>query len=148
MNILIVEDQDEKYSDIKNFLENEFSPSVLDHARSIRSALKLLITNERYELVILDMSMPSFDPDTSSAVGESPKSFGGIEVLTQIKIRDIKTSVIVITQYSKFDEGSISLGDLNSKLSNDFENLYLGGVFYSSISREWKSELRNIIRRV
>lgn len=66
------------------------------------------------DLILLDMSMPSFDL-TDQFNSEDPESFAGIEIMSQMKLRDINVPVLVVTQYKSFEKGSVTLEDLIEK---------------------------------
>lgn len=147
MNILVVEDQEDKSDDIvlhlRDIVEERLSCTVRG---SLRSGLKELVDFMDYDLIILDMSMPNFDPSVDDPVGGTPESFAGREFLFQMNVRKIFIPVVVVTQYSIFSRGAITLDDINSELNKKYGEFYLGAVYYSSSSNQWKSELKNIIR--
>ncbi|MGO3700450.1 MULTISPECIES: response regulator [Halomonas] len=145
MNILIVEDQKEKSDDICSFLENFFSVFINIQVRSsLRSGLKSIIS-EKFDLVVLDMSMPNFDPSSEDPVGGTPDSFAGKEFLAQMDLRERFVPVVVVTQYATFSKGQVELEDLDAGLKNSYPNFYLGAVYYSSADEGWKNAMSEII---
>ncbi|MVB37166.1 response regulator, partial [Vibrio cholerae] len=65
MKVLIVEDQPEKKDNIENFLLDSFQSFRVNSSDSLRSALREVVLNQDYDLILLDMSMPAFDPSES-----------------------------------------------------------------------------------
>ena len=147
MNILIVEDQEEKSEKIKNFCMSKFQDiSRVDIQSSLRGGLREVLKNRDYSLIFLDMSMPNFEPSSDDPLGGSPESFAGLEFVAQLKLRSLFYPIIVITQYRTFEQGKISLDSIDSKLLSEYGEYYLGSVYYSSADRDWESPLNNIIK--
>ena len=86
--------------------------------------------------------MPNFGPEDLSGVDYSPESFAGKDLMEQMALRDITIPVIVVTQYSSFQEGSVSLSELSSTFSALFPDIYIGAVYYNAALDSWKDELR------
>lgn len=146
MKILIVEDQAEKSKDIERFSRECFSNiSTITVKQSLRSGLKEVILKKDYKLIFLDMSMPNFDPSPDDPLGGTPENFAGQEFLAQMKLRKIQTPVIIITQYQTFEEGQIDLNSIDNYLTNEYQDFYLGSVYYSSADKEWEGKLLDII---
>jgi len=147
MRILIVEDQQEKSDDIVSFL-NDNKPQDLEVSiqQSLRSGLLDLVKNQDYDLIILDMSMPNFDPSSNDPIGGTPESFAGKEFLSQMELREISTPVVVVTQYATFAKGQIALEELDALFKFSYPKFYLGAVYYSSAEDSWKEALKKIIK--
>lgn len=142
MKILLVEDQNEKASDVSEFLNQLYGIQCQVYIKeSLKSGLREVVKNRGYELIVLDMSMPSFDPSGDDPNGGKPESFAGISIMDQMKIREIHTPVIVVTQYSEFNDGKITLSILDNTLQKNYSDFYLGAVYYSSASTSWKTEM-------
>tara|TARA_B100000446_G_scaffold133059_1_gene125183 strand:+ start:363 stop:830 length:468 start_codon:yes stop_codon:yes gene_type:complete len=147
MNILIVEDEDNKRFSIEGFLSELFSDDVeFDFARSLRAGLlKASLGNDQFDLLLLDMSMPHFDPSVEAPSGAVPDSFAGEEMMSQMELRDICIPVIVVTQYTVFEKGSVTLPMLDCQYRERFGSFYRGIVYYSSVSDDWKNNLKKIM---
>lgn len=147
MKILIVEDQPEKAQDIINYLS--LIPSVnVDNIiieESLRSGLMRVVSGDTPDLVILDMSMPRFTSGANSKLGSEPVSFAGRELMKQLKIREIYIPTIVVTQYAVFEKDNVTLKDLDLEFKAEFNEFYIGSVYYSSASSDWKTELNKLI---
>jgi len=78
------------------------------------------IMSKDFDLLVLDMSIPTFDtPDPSGANRHRP--FGGKDILQELKRIQKKIPVVVMTQYSVFGEGrdNISLKELDRILQEE-----------------------------
>jgi CheY-like chemotaxis protein len=138
--ILLVDDDDYKIANIKSFLEEEKEYSI-----AIENALNpglRRIREENFDLILLDMSMPTF----KITERKNFNSFGGIDFLREMKRKKNCTPVIIVTQYEIFGEGmsrkTAETIDLECKES--FDN-YKGIVIYSSTKNTWKEKLMQII---
>lgn len=145
LNILIIEDQDEKAKDILNFLEGILSTRSFKVKKSFKSGLKEITLKKRYDLIILDMSMPTFDPSNEDPIGGKPESFAGKKILQHMHLRKIYTPCIVISQYSQFDDGIITLDDLNKSLIQSYPEILMGTVYYTSAALKWRSDLSELL---
>ena len=149
MKILIVEDQPVKRDQIKSFVIKEIDDVVeIVDKESLRGALKEISTCDDYDLILLDMSMPNFDPSEDVSLGGSPESFAGKELLEQMKLRDIVIPVIVITQYSSFEGGAVTLGSLSDEFSSKYKEVYRGSVYFDSAVESWKGQLLDLLRDI
>ncbi|WP_109808767.1 LytR/AlgR family response regulator transcription factor [Sphingosinithalassobacter portus] len=142
MNILLIEDEAPKRDNIRSLLEQMGLIALVSEARSVGSAIRALRTSS-FDLVILDMSLPTFD----IAVGESggrPQGFGGVEVLRYMDRFKLRSAVIVVTAYPAFSEGNleIDLKSLTDQLRDQHPTIFKGIVFYNSMFSEWREELR------
>lgn len=144
MKILIVEDQADKKDNIEQYLLDNFSDVSVNDCCSLRGALKEVVTNPTYDLILLDMSMPNFDP-SEAYYDDSPESYAGRELMEQMRLRGISIPVIVVTQYSSFEGGSVALDGLSEMFSDQFSDFYKGCIYYNSATENWKSELGKLI---
>ena len=148
MKVLLVEDDENKRAQIAGHLRNSPRVSSVDWAGSYSSALKYLISKS-YDIVVLDMTLPTFDvsPDDD---GGRPQALGGQELLKQMKRRAITTPVVVVTQFDRFGErrDALTLEQLDRQLSTDHANIYIGSVYYNATVEGWKDQLSSFINRV
>jgi CheY-like chemotaxis protein len=142
VSVLLVEDEAPKRKHIERFLAKwSLSVSVVV-ARSVNSALDAL-DDEKPDLLLLDMSLPTFDVGGLEAGGR-PQGFGGIEVLRHMTLADISCPTIVITGYEAFptEVGKpIELSQMRSDLEKEFPMLIRGVLHYNSTYEEWKTAL-------
>ncbi|RKG29809.1 response regulator [Acinetobacter tianfuensis] len=143
MNILLVEDEYPKRQNIQKFLENLPKDINIRFAQSVNSALDEL-EDEIPDLMILDMSLPTFDI-TDEDSGGRPQGFGGEEVLRVLLIQNIICRTIVITGYESFlkDDGmSLNIDKLRSTLKSEFNEYIIDVIHYNSTNDSWKTHLK------
>ena len=137
IKILIVEDQEEKRNEIEKFILSLDIEAEINNKISLRGALKEISNNQySYDLIILDMSLPSYDPSA------------GAEILSQMHLRHINIPTIVITQFSKFIGVNVEFKELDELFNARYNSFYKGSIFYNSIDNQWKKELSQIILSV
>ncbi len=147
MKILLVEDDEDKRDEII-MLINEKSNYDLAVVRSFQSALKA-IKEDSFVLILLDMTIPTFDITPTDNGGRS-QPFGGEMLLYEMVRRGINTKVIVVTQFDIFGKGEeeITLKDLDHRLRTKFKKNYLGSVQYGINYTGWKDILLNKIQNI
>lgn len=149
IKILIVEDQEEKRNEIEKFILSLNIKVEINNRTSLRGALKEISNNQNYyNLIILDMSLPSYDPSEDDVNGGEPESFAGAEILSQMHLRHINIPTIIITQFSKFIGVNVEFKDLDELFNSRYHDFYKGSIFYNSIDNKWKKELSQIISSV
>ena len=143
--ILLVEDDEDKREQILNYISSNFDCDLTE-VRSYQSAIKAIRT-EVFDLILLDMTIPTFDITSHESGGRS-QAFGGELILSEMDRKLIDSKVIVITQFDLFGEGdeAISLLDLNRRLTNQFNNIYYGAIQYSISYNSWQEMLKNKIK--
>lgn len=145
MNILLVEDDDNKRTQIEAFIRGSFPNTNLQLARSVRSGLTSLLAGP-YDLVLMDMTMPTFDVGIDEDGGR-PQAYAGRELLRQMDRRGIMTPVIVITGYESFgrDAEVLTLAQLDTQLREGHPSTYAGSVYYDAAVSGWQEALGGII---
>jgi CheY-like chemotaxis protein len=148
MRILIVEDEDPKLRHILNYLKSSEPSHEISLARSVRSALEAL-EDDAPDLVILDMSLPTFDIGGDESGGR-PQGFGGRELMRTMKLEENITPVIVLTGYDAFNKagGQIGLDALNKELAEEHPVNFLGMLHFNSAYGDWQTKLRDLLRQV
>ena len=142
--ILVVEDDDDKAEQLENFAR-EFVPSPdVSIARSLQTGLRLALS-EKWDLMLLDMTMTTFDR-TLSDDGGRPHPFAGREILRRLKREGIATPVVIVTQFDRFGEEAeeLTLKQLEIELKESFME-FRGIVRYRANVDEWKSQLEDAI---
>ena len=148
MKVLFVEDDDVKRNRVSSFLSDTIVGVDLRVARSLQSGLRRL-REETYSLIILDMTLPNYDPGPNEPGGK-PQLFGGREFLRQMERFDITTPVIVVTQFAAFGRGSnlVNLKDLDKELRQEHAGTYKGAIYYNPAILGWTTELESLLRNV
>lgn len=145
MKILVIEDDELKWSRIRDFLASRISDCEIANERARNSGLKRIISWAP-DLILLDISLPNFDI-TSDEDGGRPQNLGGREILRQMHRRKIGRPVIVVTQFGFFgDPGdSMSLEELADELRHAYPETYIGAVYYHATLEDWKEQLWSFI---
>lgn len=141
MNILLVEDDDFKAADIAKVIAEVSSGNEIEKATSVTSALKAM-SNRPFDLVILDMSLPTFDMSGPGG-GGSPQAQGGIEVLRLAKRLRHQPNFIIVTQYPdiEIESREIPLNLAARILSTEFGLKLIGCLLHEFESDAWRIEL-------
>ncbi len=138
--VLLVEDDTNKIKQIRDFfaeVQNEIVPFNLEIKKSYQSGLNAILSN-RYDLILLDMSMHNFDRTIQETGGEFMK-FAGEDILKEMAWNDVQTKTIVVTQYDVI--GDKSLTELKESWRVSFPDTYVSTVYYSAGETNWKNEL-------
>lgn len=146
MNILLVEDYDEKANNIIAFLNAEFPTFQVERCTSYNSAQETIYEGSgKYDLILLDMSMTTYDLNADTSGGK-PEPTAGNDILEGMYLRNITTPVIVVTMYNVF--GRKELAAFHEELLMNYPQNYKSYVFYSSQRNDWKKELKKSIKEV
>ncbi|MFB4410181.1 hypothetical protein [Pantoea sp. ANP04] len=146
MNILIVEDIEYKREKVISSLFNMSSRIVIDVAKSFSSAVNLANDN-KYELIILDMSIPTYDKGPNENGGRF-RVYGGKDIIRKLLRKNDIPRIVILTQHTTFGE----VGDQKTTdtLSEEIEALigdkFLGIIKYDSTKPQWKEELNKIVQ--
>lgn len=144
--ILLVDDFPSKAESILNYLNEEFPSLEIVQKESYKSGLYEICTNGgNYDLILLDMSMPTFDFSAEENGGE-PEPVAGKLILENMNLRDINIKVLVVTMYENFD--GMRLAQLNKELKTSFSDIYIGNVFFSFKQNDWKRSLSDFITEI
>jgi CheY-like chemotaxis protein len=148
MVILLVEDDEIKCGQILNVLKQDASIKGVTVAKSYRSGLERVL-HERFDLVLLDMTMPTYEI-TLEEEGGRPRAFAGRDILRQMKRRAISMPVVVVTQFEKFGDGAEvkTRAELDRELWTAHSGTYRGMVYYNVTQEGWKDELASKIAGV
>tara|TARA_R110000851_G_C13082668_1_gene565940 strand:+ start:700 stop:1155 length:456 start_codon:yes stop_codon:yes gene_type:complete len=145
MNILLVEDDENKRAVITSFLRDEVPDMKLRARFSLQSGVKAVLDSAPH-LVLLDMTLPNFDVGADESGGQH-HIFGGREFIRQIERFEINTKVIVVTQFETFGKppNIINIEQLNNMLKDDSPDRHMGVVYYHASIEKWKKTLSDLI---
>ena len=147
--ILLVEDEAPKREHIERLLRDLHCPVEIVTARSVNSALDAL-ERRKPDLLLLDMSLPTFDAGDREAGGR-PQGFGGAEILRFMQMAEISCPVVIITGYEGFArEGgtTVDLDQLRQEWMIEFQGILSSVLHYNSTYDEWKTTLSSTLRRL
>lgn len=150
MKILIVEDDQYKSDAIDLFIKSKLSDVDIVVKTSLTDGVFEILDNPEYNIILLDMSMPSFGVSLVDPMGGNPESYAGEDFISQMSVLGYEIPIIVVTQYDNFGsvDKAISLSDLDGRLKRNYPNLYRGSVYFKSASNEWKSKLLSMIKEI
>lgn len=146
IRILIVEDETPKCTHIQNFLESLKIDICITIAKSVNGALDEL-DEEVPDLLILDMSLPTFDI-CERETGGRPQGFGGIEVLRQMTMGRIECPTLILTGYEGFQREAgktVDLSQIRTEMAEEFPTMFKGLLHYNSTYDEWKTALKEAL---
>lgn len=144
--ILLVEDYEEKANNIIAFLKIEFPDLEVERCTAYNSAQETIFENpNRFDLILLDMSMTTYDLSTDASGGK-PEPTAGRDLLEGMYLREITTPVIVVTMYNVF--GRKELSAFHEELLESYPQNYKSYVFYSSQRSDWKNDLKKKIKEI
>jgi hypothetical protein len=135
-----------KRNQIHAFMEAAFPDAQISDARSFSAGRKLIL-EQNPDIVLLDMSMPTFDV-TAKEPGGRHRAFAGREVLEDLSRRRLVSRVIIVTQFDIFGEGPAqkTLAEIRRDLELSFPDLYAGTVYYHPAFSRWQQELLAVVQ--
>lgn len=148
MSFLIIEDDEDKLQTLDKYLHKQFPTTPVLHARSFSSGLRTALEHSSaLTVILLDMSMPSFDVSAQEPSGGTPEPFAGREFLAQMQLRGLNTPTIVVTMFDHFTdkEEKTSLHQLNELLSEKFSPPYTKTIHFNPRQEGWQAELLECI---
>jgi CheY-like chemotaxis protein len=143
--ILFIEDNEIKAKDVTSFILEKYPNYEVVIKDSFRGGVREIIKNS-YDLLLLDMSLPTWDRKDSRS-NEGFERFGGITIMREMKRKKREFPTVVITMFNEFGIGKtfIDLSQLNNHLVKEFSSFYLGYVQYVSRETKWKEELQKFL---
>ena len=146
MRLVLIEDDPNKSRYLVDLIQASLPEVALIVRRSYTSGLRE-IRSSLPDLILLDMSLPNFDPDIDEDSGKF-RSYGGRDVMHQLVRRKLDIKVIIVTQFETFatDRETLSLADLSASLQAEFPRIYAGTVYYNPSQDDWKEKLISLIR--
>lgn len=143
----IVEDNSFKATSISDFLNGEFGEIFCTSVYgSFQSALRAIEVSVP-DLIVLDMTLPTFDRKPNSREGRM-RPIGGYDLMHKMKHRSLTAAVIVVTQLEQFGEGEdeVSFCEISTRCERDFPDFFLGSVYYDQGGLNWQGELASLVQ--
>ncbi len=146
MRVLVVEDDDNKCEQLCSFLAEGYAPETIQRSGSYQSAVRAVL-ERTFDLVLLDMTIPTFDISAEEPGGEI-EGYGGRDFLEEADRLSLDIRVVLVTQFDRFGDkdNEMTLEELDAHLLREFPKIYLGAVFYSSAREGWRDDLQKKIR--
>jgi DNA-binding NarL/FixJ family response regulator len=146
MIVVIVEDDENKSRQLRQLIESWYADADVKECRSYQSGLRHLL-HETANLVLMDMSMPTFDLLPGQGGGRI-RGFGGRDILAELSRRGKACRVLVVTQFESFGEGddTKSLEELTEELQREYSESFCGVVHYDAAQSAWREQLEHMVR--
>lgn len=142
--VLLVEDDAFKQKELEAVLMELMPLAKISIGRSVKQALALL--GERiYDLIVLDMALPSHEVRPTAAQPMSQPS-GGVELLLELSYEDRSDPVIIVTQYPEieFDGRFYALPQFARAFGKKASANLRGAVYFNVLDDGWRAELRRL----
>jgi CheY-like chemotaxis protein len=139
--VLIVEDDAYKLEALSDLISQIFGTLEIFACRSVQSAVASL-SSQTFDVVVLDMSLPSHDLEKGSMLG-IPRLSGGIEVLFELDYIGSAAHIMIVTQYPEIEMSGklVPLNKVVEFIGQEYGLQVIACVYYDSDSTEWKAEI-------
>lgn len=144
--ILIIEDNETKLQHIRDFCTANIAQSSITDRRSYNAAQQeVRFHGSEYDVILLDVSMNTYDTKKDDNGEQEP--LAGSNILRFMRLRRIKTPVIVVTMYESFVDG-VRINALDERFKNQYGEFYKGFVYYNLKNEDWKDELALKLKQI
>ncbi|MFL1873620.1 hypothetical protein ACIKT0_00045 [Hansschlegelia beijingensis] len=146
MRVVLAEDEDSKRDKIKAFLLSSVPGLDIIETRSVRGTTKLFRLGPMPDLLLLDMSLPTFDI-AAGEPGGRPQGFGGLEVVRYLERDGLRVPIIVVTQHPAFpkDGNLVDLAGVQDMVKKEAPSNYRGLIYYNTLTGTWQPELLALV---
>lgn len=147
MKILIVEDDNNKRSRLVKLVSDTVPGSQITERSSYQSGLATAL-NENFDLLILDMSMPTYD--AQAGAGGTHRRYAGRDILRELQRKGRATRAVVVTQFESFGEGKNrqTIEELKQELLNNYADIYDSTIYYHAAQSDWRDQLGQRIQEI
>jgi CheY-like chemotaxis protein len=146
MKVLLVEDEIHKRDELVQCVLEVYNvlPEVVD---GVRSAV-LKVSSDDFDIVILDMALPTFGESSADQLKGHDQAQGGIEVLRTLRYKSKTPKIIIVTQYPDFYIGSqkVKLKDASKIIEIKYGQKVLAGILYKYKSKATLQRIMSILR--
>lgn len=151
MKVLLVEDEEHKANDLILRLEKAgIGKSSLTVASSVKDAV-LAVTEVKFDLIVLDMALPTFSKaNAKDRSGGIAQSGGGIEVLRTLNSAGISAKIVIVTQYPEIviNGESTKPGQVAKLISKRYNQSVIGTIIYSYNTPEWEQHFDKLMENL
>lgn len=147
--IYVIEDNALKAKKIIKFLEEDMLYSAeIQIFTSFQSGLRA-VEAACPQLVILDMTLPTFDRKPNSREGRV-RPLGGYDLMRKMKLKNLSSPVIILTQLEAFGEAEdeVSFDEITNRCRREFPNLFIGSVYFDQSETNWRTHLKFLMNKV
>jgi DNA-binding response OmpR family regulator len=145
LRVLIVEDDPHKLTQLRKEVAGTQSAATISVAMSLQEATDILSSND-FEVVLLDMAIPSHGGETvSTDVYSQP--VGGLDVLLFLSSNGRSERVIVLTQYPtiEYNRQHVPLRKVRDRIVEDGVGNLEAVVLFAD-DGNWKIQLQYFLR--
>lgn len=150
MFVLLVEDDSQKAEKVRDLFLEAYPSTVMQICRSYQSGLRWLTEpDHQADLVVLDMSLPTFDPTPDQRQGR-PRPLGGHDLMRKLRRLNRSPAVVVLTALENFGSKGeqLTFEELGKRCATEFPDMFKRAIQYSQSSSAWRSELAATIKEV
>jgi len=149
MNVLIIEDDPQKAERVVSVVKQVAPYANIDICRSYQSGLKYLEREHDVALVVLDVSLPTFDPTPNARHGR-PRPLGGYDLMRKMRRRKTFPAVVIVTALENFGSSTqqYSFEQLGLKCKEEFPENFKGAIYYSQSRTGWRDELTDVVKAI
>ena len=147
--ILVVEDDHFKSEEISGIISaSSANKPLVWHSTNVAAAIGM-IRSHSFDLIILDMALPSH-PLVAGGGAPLSQLTGGLEVLFELQSLDRNDPCLVITQFPEIEmcNNFYSVQSAASALMDNFDIAVLACLEYTIGGGDWHSQLTNIIKNL
>jgi CheY-like chemotaxis protein len=147
MKVVLIEDDLQKAERVTAALDQSVPSAQVTLCRSYQAGLRFLENDTLVDLIILDMSLPTFDPSPDSRHGR-PRPLGGYELMRKLSRRERWPAIIVLTALENFGtkQQQFTFDQLKTKLHEEFPNNFVDAIYYSQSRAAWRDDLVRLIK--
>lgn len=145
--ILLIEDEIHKKEELAGYLNEFLGPDMKLHSvDSVRNAI-VAVTDNDYDLVVLDMALPTFTAGGDCIDGGLDQALGGVEILRTLKALGKNLNVVIVTQYPDISIGGkrVKLKAAKLALEKKYSQEIKGTVLYKYKSTLNRPKLKMIV---
>lgn len=148
IDLLVVEDESPKRRHLVDAINAINADIRTTESASVTDALNLL-EDHSFDLIILDMSLPTYSVDEVESGGR-PQAFGGLEILQTMVLLEIETPVIVVTGFEAFERSgdTIDLDTLRTELEEEYGSFLRSVIHFNSVVDGWKTQLKINLEKI
>lgn len=148
--ILLVEDELHKQEELAACFDDFFSGSAeLTHVDSVRAAV-WAVSEGSFDLIVLDMALPTFSTEGLAAERGHDQALGGVEVLRALKARHLVSKIMIVTQYPDITVGGkrLRLNEAPKVLSRRYDQDVIGTILYKYKSPHNNIKISNLLKHL
>lgn len=150
MKILIADDSNLKQELIKNFLKSIIAEVEIIQTYAFNTSF-LEIKKKKIDLILLDMTMPSFEKSPEKVdIENSLKTLAGQSIISKMSYRNINIPTIIVTQFEVFGRfNSITpIEEITKELMDLHPKIVKGSILFDVQTQVWQEQLQHMIKGI